>query len=183
MSDDFEQVVAELKARQDIHDLLVRYCRGVDRCDTEMIRSCFHEDGWDNHGFFDGPAMEFAEQAAQSLATRFTSTHHFMTNEHVEIDGDTARSETCNLTILRAEAEGRKSDTLAWSRYLDRIERRDGVWKIAHRTLVSDGTHVIEVAGENARLSQGKPGGRRAQDPSYGFFDRRPGAIDSDLTP
>ena len=34
------QRLAELLAKQDIRDVLYRYCRGVDRRDYDMIRSC-----------------------------------------------------------------------------------------------------------------------------------------------
>jgi len=36
---DIERIVQELKDRQDIRDCLVRYCRGMDRFDRDIIRS------------------------------------------------------------------------------------------------------------------------------------------------
>jgi hypothetical protein len=170
MSSTTEQFIAELQARQAIHDVLIRYCRGADRCDAAMIKSCFHEDGWDNHGFFNGPASEFADLAVISLGERFLSTKHFMTNESVEIVGTEARSETYILAILRKLEEGVMFDVTVSARYLDRFECRGGQWKIVNRLLVSDGTRVDKVERQDPHMDQGKIGARGAQDPSHAFF-------------
>ena len=45
--------------KQAIQDVLVRYCRGVDRCDLEMLRSAYWEDATDDHGSLSGNAWEF----------------------------------------------------------------------------------------------------------------------------
>lgn len=165
-----ERTIAELKARQDIHDVLVRYCRGVDLCDVEMMRSCFHDGAIDDHGFFNGPAEEFAERAAENLSTMFGASRHYMTNEFVELSGDFAASETCILCYLRMSRDDEVFDVTVRSRYLDRFERRDGVWKIVHRQLVSDGTRVDKVEEEFPRLNQGALGGRGQDDPSHAFL-------------
>lgn len=172
MSGSLETTIAELKARQDIHDVLVRFCRGADLCDVAMMQSCFHEGAVDDHGLFNGPAREFAEIAAASLGTMFVSTRHYMTNEYVELSGDAASSETYILCQLRVVKEEGVFDVTARSRYLDRFERRAGIWKIVHRQLVSDGTRVDKVEEEFPRLDQGAPGGRGPSDPSALFFAR-----------
>jgi hypothetical protein len=59
-----------------------------------------------------------------------SSTQHHLPNQTCEIDGDTAHTETyyifssSNLNGTRNFGQGR---------YLDRLERRDGEWKIAFR--------------------------------------------------
>ena len=35
--------VRAIADRQEIHDVLARYCRGVDRADPELLRSVYHE--------------------------------------------------------------------------------------------------------------------------------------------
>jgi hypothetical protein len=32
----------KLMDKQEIHDVLMRYCRGIDRCDEELLRSVYH---------------------------------------------------------------------------------------------------------------------------------------------
>lgn len=162
--------LADLAARQQIRDVLVRYCRGADRCDAGLMQSCFHQDAWDEHGFFSGSAWEFAGNAASSLAGRFVSTSHFMTNEYVELHGSIALSETCVLAFMRLEREGELFDITFRARYLDRFECREDGWKIGHRQLVSDGNRIDRVTEQDPRLGQAIGGGRTDRDPSYAFF-------------
>ena len=170
MSVPHDVALRELKARQDIHDVLTRYCRGADRCDATLIKSCYHADAWDDHGFFKGPASEFADRAAKSLSQLFVSTRHFMTNEYVEVEGDQAKSETYILCIQRMIRDGEKFDVIGCARYLDRFERRNRVWKIAHRLFVSDGNRVEKVQEENPLFNQGRPGARGEDDPYFSLF-------------
>jgi hypothetical protein len=168
--------IEQLLARLEIEALLVRYCRGVDRCDVELMKSCFHPGAIDDHGFFSGPADIFAEQAAQNLPKRFSSTKHFLTNVHLELAGDHARSESYVLALFRMDEAGLKSDMTISARYLDVIERRNGEWKIAHRTLVNDETRIDRVEREDMRLGEAHRSGRK-DDLSYAFLARmRPAA-------
>ena len=54
-----EAEVQERKEREAIREVIHRYCQAVDRCDLEMLKSCYWEDGYDDHGFFAGNAHEF----------------------------------------------------------------------------------------------------------------------------
>src|SRR5690606_8703026 len=36
--------------REAIHTVLMRYCRGVDRLDRDLIASVYHPDAYDHHG-------------------------------------------------------------------------------------------------------------------------------------
>lgn len=170
MEQTLENLVYELKARQDIHDVLVRYCRGADLCNADMMQACYHDDATDDHGFFNGPADVFTRNAVNNLGTLFTSTRHLLTNEYVELDGLSARSESYILCLLRMETANGLVDVTARCRYLDRFECRDGIWKIAHRQLVSDGTRIDTLVEDYPRLDQGAPGARGDADPSIAFF-------------
>lgn len=167
---ELERLVAQLSARQAIRDVLVRYCRGADRCDVDLMRSCFFDDAIDEHGFFTGRAWDFAPLAARNLAEGFQSTKHFMSNEWIEVSGDAARSESYILALLRRERTGVLTDVTFSARYLDRFERRSGEWRIAHRLLVSDGTRVDEVVGHEDRMDNAITGARGRADPAYAWF-------------
>jgi hypothetical protein len=45
----------------------MRYCRGIDHCDEELLRGVYHADATDNHGQFNGEAADFISRALQSL--------------------------------------------------------------------------------------------------------------------
>lgn len=59
------------------------------------------------------------------------ATHHNLLHHSCDIDGDTAHSEIYYLFVGRNRDE---SNWIAGGRYVDRLERRDGEWKIALRT-------------------------------------------------
>jgi hypothetical protein len=86
-------VLAKLVDKQEIHDVLMRYCRGIDRCDEELLRSVYHPDATDNHGQFNGTAADFIPWALQALR-RDERTTHFLCNELIEVQGDTAHCES-----------------------------------------------------------------------------------------
>ena len=46
----------QLLDKQEIHEVIMRYCRGIDRLDREMIRSVYHDDAIDEHGLWKGSA-------------------------------------------------------------------------------------------------------------------------------
>ncbi|GAA1545366.1 nuclear transport factor 2 family protein [Nocardioides humi] len=136
--------------RELIRDALARYARGVDRVDPELIRSVYHPDSSDEHGFVVVSGDEFADQEWRSSALRGPS-HHLLGEPLIEITGDFAAVETYFIAhqrhgrplqeVLAApEREDADGDhvSLFVGRYLDRFERRDGEWRIAHRKVVMD---------------------------------------------
>ncbi len=173
MPQDLSAIILEMKARQDINDVLVRYCRGADRGDVDLILSCFHDGACDDHGFFNGLASEFAHMAVRNLGQLFIAAKHYLSNVTIEMRGESAFVEGYILAIMRQARDDGLYDVTLSARYLDQFERRDGVWKITHRTLVSEGTRVDRVVEQVDQLNQGKPGGRGAQDPSHAFFSER----------
>jgi len=64
-----EQIQALLD-KQSICEVLVTYCRGVDRCDEDLIRSAFHENSYDDHGYWKGPGQELAPFLADRRGKR-----------------------------------------------------------------------------------------------------------------
>ncbi|MFK7894687.1 MAG: nuclear transport factor 2 family protein [Myxococcota bacterium] len=122
--------------RAEIYGVLVRYCRGVDRRDRAMIRSTYHADAYDDHGAYKGDLEGFLSFVEQEVWSRFRTTMHKLGQALIEIGGDSATSETyaiCHHVI--AEDGTDIADSVMGIRYLDRLERRDGVWKIARREL------------------------------------------------
>jgi SnoaL-like domain len=135
----------ELKDKQDIHELVLRYCRAADRCDRELARSCYHDDATDNHGMYSGDAGSFLAYAFDSLATMIC-TQHFVTNVLIEVNGDAAVSDASCLAFHRMPSETSDlADHWVGLRFLDRMERRDGKWKIARRTIVYEWSRVDPV--------------------------------------
>lgn len=134
-----------LLARQDIHDVMMRYARGIDRGDAELLLSCYWDDAIEVHGSaYHGPAIPYLKGAAQRVTENGTTMQHFVANVHVEFDGaDTAWVESYILTFARFAKDGRDWDTLTGARSYDKFVRRNGEWRILHRRAAFDWNHDI----------------------------------------
>lgn len=165
MSTDTDSIVRELKDRQDILDCLVRYCRGMDRFDRELLRSAYHDDALDDHGDFVGSVDDFIDFYFNYHDTYQTRTVHALSNHSCELDGDVAHTETYwTFTAVNREAPFHSRAT---GRYIDRLEKRDGRWAIAARICVVTGTdNNIDPDGQ---IGDGTfvPSTRDRSDPSY----------------
>ena len=90
-----------------------------------------------------------------------------MMNILLEVDGDTAVSETYMTATLRAEpTENSANMTMVRGRYADRWSKRDGRWAIDHRLYTLDFTSGIASTGPN----QSVPSRRDRTDPSYQVY-------------
>jgi hypothetical protein len=127
----------ELLDKQAIAEVVLRYCRGIDRMDRELVRSCYHPDATDSHGSFEGGIDAFLDWVWRLLA-RYESTMHFVGNLLVEPRGDVARAETYGVAYHRSASEDPKLSLTTGFRYVDRFERRDGEWRIAERIAVTE---------------------------------------------
>ena len=174
---DETQALEEVVAQQAISELGCRYARGVDRGDPEIIRSAFHDDAAIVSGAFNGPAEEFATAIGELLDETSVRVAHTVTNHWIDIDGDNAVGESYVVAF-----QGTKGDTpqdvMTGGRYIDRYERRNGEWKISHRTFVMDWTTSADskdlmglgmfedmVKGERGRATRFTLFGRRRTDP------------------
>jgi SnoaL-like domain len=128
--------VQHLKDRQDILDCLIRETRGRDRHDTAMTTSCYWEDGADEHGPVVTPGPEYGEKANAGHRAAFGANSHNLTNHSCEIDGDVANCETYVIGGLLSLDQ--KTCKIALGRYIDRLERRNGEWRIKLRRCVID---------------------------------------------
>lgn len=159
-----EPQLQELLDRQAIWDCLMRYTRGVDRLDEELIRSAFWPDARDSHGQMDGTVEEFITTWMPTQERR-EACQHAVHNHTVELAGDEAHVETYFQVAIR----NRGSDTLelVGGRYLDHFTRRGGQWRIGARLVVLDWQCVGDSSRMDQRLASSHRGSRDSRDPSY----------------
>ena len=132
-----QSMVEELQDRQAIHDCVLRYCRGGDRLDREVMLSAYHPDAIEEHGKFVGSAAEFVDWAIKQHADAHLTHQHYVMNHRCELDGDTAHAETYFMFVAMHK-HGDKVMQIGGGRYLDRFERRNGKWAIAYRVALRD---------------------------------------------
>ena len=125
--------------RSEMRDVLARYARGIDRGDAELLKSCYHADAIEEHaGNYEGNAHEYIDQAIPRVM-QMGAMQHLLGSSHFDISGDTAYVETNVWTFVRfKDDDGNEVDTFTGGRLVDRFEKREGTWKIAHRWTVLD---------------------------------------------
>lgn len=127
----------ELLDKQDITETLLRYCRGVDRVDAELIASAYHADAVDNHNGLVFTGADAGRTLIEKVGHRAV-TRHCLTNVQIRLDGDVADCESY-FTALNITTEGEAAIVAtSHGRYVDRFERRDGQWKIACRVVLPE---------------------------------------------
>ncbi|MEZ0110411.1 hypothetical protein ABH920_004426 [Catenulispora sp. EB89] len=128
MSDDRTQ------DRQAISDLMTGWIHR-DRQDWEALATLFHPDATLRILWFDGKALDFVE-GSRRMSHGPLRSKHFIGAPTVEFAGDRAFVET-NAILLADHTELGIGATVH-NRFLDRVSRRDGVWRIEHRDSVYD---------------------------------------------
>jgi len=168
MNTDVPARLQELLDRQDIADCLTRFSRGMDRFDEDLFLSAFHPDAVIAAGDFVGGPADLYAWARNLHEAGQVATQHNLLNNSCEIDGDTAHSETYYLFAGRNHDD---SNWLAGGRYLDRLHRRAGEWRIALRTNVIEWSGLLPSTpipySDNPDVADNGLPARDRTDPSY----------------
>jgi hypothetical protein len=132
----------ELWHRAQIHDVLLRYCRGVDRKDFGLMRSAYHDDAYDDHGPYRGDVPGLIDWVRQR-AERVEQSQHIIANCLIELNGDLAAVETYCVVHQRIAEKGTAGPVQVTFtlRYADRFENRGGAWRIARRVSIIETAH------------------------------------------
>ncbi|MFD7703369.1 nuclear transport factor 2 family protein [Streptomyces caelestis] len=127
---------ATLQDRQDIADLMTGWIHR-DLGEWDRLKGLFHPDSRIEITWFEGPAYDFVDASARMASSAF-GTKHLISTPVVTFstDGTCAVSETNAVVIgenvdLRLGCEGH-------NRFIDRLEKRDGAWRISDRKSVYD---------------------------------------------
>jgi SnoaL-like domain len=168
MDDALASKLTELLDRQAIEDALLRYCRGVDRLDKALMLSAYHPDAVDDHGVVVLGAEAFCDWAIDYHRTMNLVTHHAITNLTIDVDGDIAHSE-CYYTYMGTVAGAHTQ--FSFGRYVDRHEKRDGLWAIAARFCFIEAVQELAPAllpdDYRKLMSSNGPSTRGRDDASY----------------
>ena len=161
-----DREVQERLDKEAIREALMRYCRGVDRLDADIISSVYHPDAYDDHAgrIFSGETV--GQGLVDWMIELMDVTAHNITTSNIEIYGDQAGSESYTTSMHLQTVDGEQKTLLAMARYVDRFERRDGEWKILSRVVVPEFTGWVEMQ----RLDFPTSARRDRTDPSYDVF-------------
>lgn len=141
MPGELEFADEELRAlidKQQISELLYRYCRAVDRIDPELGYTVFHDGAEADYGsIFQGSGHGVVDFICRSHRLGVVHSHQ-ITNIIIELDGDRAVSEAYITSgMIMMEGEVPKQVTTR-GRYLDRWSRLERRWGIEKRFYAGD---------------------------------------------
>jgi catechol 2,3-dioxygenase-like lactoylglutathione lyase family enzyme len=165
---------------EEIRRKLHLYCRALDRIDEPLLRSLFHPDSQHAHGPYQGPSSDFCGFAMQVVRSLSGTSHH-LSNITIDLAGPAAHTEAYFLAVHRMDkgkviegywsAHDPKIDEIAevGGRYIDRWEKRAGVWKIARRIGVHDWERwtPTDIPAAHARQTAVVSPARSNADPVY----------------
>ncbi|GAA3720457.1 hypothetical protein GCM10022224_103140 [Nonomuraea antimicrobica] len=184
MDAELEGRLRELLDKQEIREVILRYARAQERRDARLLASVFHDDAIYEH--FELPPQRGSDAIAALTAKAWAGSPLktkglTIPNTVTEVEGDVAFSESHGLSLNPVEQEGERFDYLRSLRFLDRLERRDGVWKIAHRLVLHGGYERWEPGAPAPFAAAASPELRSAYHPddlSYRIRERlRPEAV------
>jgi len=164
---ELEKMIQELHDKQAIREVMANYSRGIDRRDKAILLSCYHPDALDDHGMFVGGPEDFYEWTDPSHLRYFNTHQHIIANHTCCLEGTVAHTET--YWIFAGMTQG-KLATFG-GRYVDRLEKREGQWRIAARKCVvewwgPDGKPTPEILAARAG------GGKVAKDRTDCSYER-----------
>ncbi len=133
-----DPILQELVDKAAIRDLMARYSRGVDGRDPDLIASTFTSDAHTDYGEWDGRGCDnIVSWIMRPSASHFRSTH-FMGDQVIQVDGDTAEVETYAVAFGVRDVDGTPTVAITGLRYVDKMVRQNGQWLVQHRVLHHD---------------------------------------------
>lgn len=160
--------LSTLIAKEEIRELVLLYSRGVDRKDTELLRTLYAKDATDAHGsHFNGSAEDYIRFLERSLPHLRVSAH-YVCNHLIAVDGDEAEGEVYALAHhLIPDGKGGMLEDIAGVRYVDRYRKEQGRWRFASRVVSFDLRNVRPVPTPEGQAPV------PTEDPSYTTLSHR----------
>lgn len=133
-----DDILWHLSAKEAIRDLVLRYCRAIDRKDYAALAELYHPDATEDHGaMFLGAASDYVQWLPEQLS-EMTLTVHAVTNHLIVVDGERAEGEVYCQAYHRYPGASGDEELLVGGRYLDRYIHCEGRWQFSHREIVTD---------------------------------------------
>lgn len=164
--------ITEIADRLAIAETLARYCRGIDRCDAAVLADVFTPDALLDYGSGAGPIGETIAGLMASLGA-MRLTQHNISNTVIQITGTAAKAETHCVAFHLIPAPEGEFELVVGGRYLDRLVKLEGRWRITERMYVMDWNRT---APSTMQLSGGlfdglqRRGARGDNDPAQSWW-------------
>ena len=142
-----------LLERLEISELVQSWALYRDTGDWDKLRQTVHPDGTMTATWFHGTFEAFIS-AIQDAWRKGSSSQHFQGGTVVEVLGTKAIAQTRMAILVRGKLEDVSVDVNCLGVFYDRVEKRNGEWRIAKRNVIYDKDTLTPVhAGDAIQLS------------------------------
>jgi len=132
------------------------------------MASVYAAASWDDHGAFKMPGKEFSREVMANRATLNDVMSHHLGQTLVKIDGEQAGAETYFIaTVQYANEAGENEIHHIGGRYVDKLVRESGKWKIKTRLTVRDWSITHPLVKDFMVANNFIPGETNGTDPSF----------------
>ncbi len=112
----------------------------------EQLAETFHPEGTIAVTWFSGPFAQFVEACKRMHQERGPRTKHLISTPHLKIKNNRALSEMSIQIIGRFTIGGIAVDNICYARFFDKVEKRDGAWRIVERAAIYEKDRIDPVA-------------------------------------
>jgi hypothetical protein len=155
MNDVTEELEALLE-RDKIRDCIARLARGEDRRDAQLISASYWPDSITDYGVFSGSFEQYLAWVVPG-SPAIPVTQHVLGQTLIKLEGQVASAETHVISYHRVNMGTEERDTVIGGRYLDKLEKRGGEWRIAQRTMLYDWFQDFGVSVDWSKGVMGMP--------------------------
>jgi hypothetical protein len=137
---DLDPRVQELLDHHEIRKLLAAYCHGCDRGDEVEMAGTYARESRDDHGPRKMEGRRFSIETVEESLRTTDVVSHMLGQSSIRVDGDHAGAETYFIATVVYPPRGGDPAMLnqLGGRYVDRLRREDGQWRIAERVCVRE---------------------------------------------
>jgi len=135
---------ADLQDQLEISMLMQRWALARDTGDWERLRATAHPGAAMTTTWFDGAFEDFVESCRASWL-KGSRSQHVLGGTVVEIEGQRAIAQTRMSINVRSRLDGIEVDAVCLGRFFDRVEKRDGAWRLAKRSVIYEKDRIDAV--------------------------------------
>jgi SnoaL-like protein len=136
--------VSDLEDQVAISTLMQSWALARDTGDWERLSAAAHAGAAMTTTWFDGAFDDFVAACRGSWG-KGSRSQHFLGGTVAEIRGERAIAQTRMSINLRSRLDGVEVDAVCQGRFFDRVEKRDGVWRIVKRSVIYEKDRIDPV--------------------------------------
>jgi hypothetical protein len=140
----------ELLDQLEIATVIQNWALWRDSADWDKLRTTVHPDATMTATWFHGRFDEFIE-ASRASWRKNARSQHALGGTTIELNRTRAIAQTRLTLTVRAPLNGTAAEVTCHGRFFDRVEKRDGVWRIVRRSVIYE-MDRIDALEPGARL-------------------------------